>query len=578
MSANCKYYKEQRYVSSDGGQTWTPTSDYRRGELYESGSSDCGQIEIQYRWVNLDPSVDYYCSGTTKIYKQQYQQSTDGGQTWTNVVPERYQSGGTAQVLSTDCGYVPPTPTTQYRWKKLDPTYYYECSGTTKMYKEIYQQSTDGGTTWTNVVPETIRTSSDVAEGQSTDCGYIPPEPTCSCGTFDVLGLGVWASSAASSTEYTVARYTGATNCSEPFVFSLKSGADFMGDFRASDGYVYAKCTVSNPNESVRSASYYMTQGSCEGVININQWGKYVPPAETNLYWNRTGNPTAYAASTNSNYLDLSSFYSVLNDEYVNCVISANVDWITTYSNMYVNNNEMQSNKNNTIYFNSFNTGSSSRQGTLILTQKGGSRQITCTITQEVKPIDNTVASMEILSSEVCKGSDLNFTFTMEDSRCTDLPTFMVRDGENNWTTITASTINSGTGTGVINTSSMAAGSCTIHPVNSPSTYVGQNFTIADCGLAITMNVTTSVGQAGVQFIYLTSYAQSTNVQLSSMVTIPVGETVSIPMSLDADFNGKSITQIIMRNTSRTYGCSWSGSNVIVNGGTYNITIDRILN
>ena len=59
------------------------------------------------------------------------------------------------------------------QWNKADVSDY-ACSGTTKMYKEYYQYSDDGGQTWENVIPESSRTSSDVIEYNSTDCGYVP--------------------------------------------------------------------------------------------------------------------------------------------------------------------------------------------------------------------------------------------------------------------------------------------------------------------------------------------------------------------------------------------------------------------
>ena len=65
-------------------------------------------IEPQYRWIDLDPSVDYYCSGTTKMYKQKKQVSNDSGKTWEDVVPQEYQVGGMYETECADCGYVPP--------------------------------------------------------------------------------------------------------------------------------------------------------------------------------------------------------------------------------------------------------------------------------------------------------------------------------------------------------------------------------------------------------------------------------------------------------------------------------------
>ena len=65
-------------------------------------------IHIQYRWVNLDPDVDYICdtSTFTKYYKQKKQQSNDG-YTWTDVVPAEYRRGDVYQTKSRDCGYMP---------------------------------------------------------------------------------------------------------------------------------------------------------------------------------------------------------------------------------------------------------------------------------------------------------------------------------------------------------------------------------------------------------------------------------------------------------------------------------------
>lgn len=66
--------------------------------------------DVLYRWVNLDPTIDWICNSTSKYYKQQRQISTDGGDTWENVSPAQYQQGSLIEEQSTDCGYIPPTP------------------------------------------------------------------------------------------------------------------------------------------------------------------------------------------------------------------------------------------------------------------------------------------------------------------------------------------------------------------------------------------------------------------------------------------------------------------------------------
>ena len=58
-----------------------------------------------------------------------------------------------------------------YRWNKA-PITEYECVGTDKHYVEYYQYSNDGGNTWHNVEPVSSRTSPDVIEYESEDCGY----------------------------------------------------------------------------------------------------------------------------------------------------------------------------------------------------------------------------------------------------------------------------------------------------------------------------------------------------------------------------------------------------------------------
>ena len=136
MANTCKYYKQQKQVSYNQGQTWSSLNEFRMGALYESDSEDCGAVIIMYRWINLNPSTDYYCSGTTKYYKQQKQVSYDEGMTWENVSPAEYQWGGIAEAQSVDCGYVPPTPTGNtklYAVYSDSSTYILECDSSSEL-------------------------------------------------------------------------------------------------------------------------------------------------------------------------------------------------------------------------------------------------------------------------------------------------------------------------------------------------------------------------------------------------------------------------------------------------------------
>lgn len=99
--AECKYYKLVRQVSYDSGATWISLDEYQKGDLYETDSPDCGGGITQYKWVNV--SGEYTCVGTTKYQKTKKQQSTDGGQTWTDVNPPEYSTGGVIEYNSQDC-------------------------------------------------------------------------------------------------------------------------------------------------------------------------------------------------------------------------------------------------------------------------------------------------------------------------------------------------------------------------------------------------------------------------------------------------------------------------------------------
>lgn len=77
--------------------------------LQASISGCCGTSsgETIYRWITMVGENDYVCSGTTKFTKEQKQQSTDNGVTWTNVTPAEYRRGDIViEVNCADCGYV----------------------------------------------------------------------------------------------------------------------------------------------------------------------------------------------------------------------------------------------------------------------------------------------------------------------------------------------------------------------------------------------------------------------------------------------------------------------------------------
>lgn len=156
-----KYYKLYYEVSYDGGQTWQKDipEQTKIGDLIEANSSDCGYVTPQYRWQKA-ASTDYICSGTTKYYKEYYQVSTDGGQTWSNVSPEQTRYGSVISYNSTDCGYNEP----MYRIWSGTPY----CNGYDKVVYTKNQVSYDNGSTW----QDTGIIGTSVVEHNSSDCGY----------------------------------------------------------------------------------------------------------------------------------------------------------------------------------------------------------------------------------------------------------------------------------------------------------------------------------------------------------------------------------------------------------------------
>lgn len=89
---------------------YEPQAIYRWTNIPIEEDSICEDCEVEpiYRWANLDPTTEYYCSGTTKFYKQTKQISFDNGETWKNWFDlfecYSYRMGEVAEECSEDCG------------------------------------------------------------------------------------------------------------------------------------------------------------------------------------------------------------------------------------------------------------------------------------------------------------------------------------------------------------------------------------------------------------------------------------------------------------------------------------------
>lgn len=101
MANNCKYYKQQRQVSYDEGETWVNVvpEEYQMGDLIGE-SSDCIDTSLT-RW-QLVPG-DYICVGKDKYEKEVGQYSNDDGVTWNNMYPTTFREGRLIESNSTVC-------------------------------------------------------------------------------------------------------------------------------------------------------------------------------------------------------------------------------------------------------------------------------------------------------------------------------------------------------------------------------------------------------------------------------------------------------------------------------------------
>lgn len=82
------------------------------------------------RWVTMTGASDYTCSGTTKMTKEEEEQSVDGGNTWTPT--GNYRTGSTVlEPDCIDCGYTPEPSNLKYKgdYNNTLQSKYVECDG-----------------------------------------------------------------------------------------------------------------------------------------------------------------------------------------------------------------------------------------------------------------------------------------------------------------------------------------------------------------------------------------------------------------------------------------------------------------
>ena len=128
----------QNYITNSEVIQYITNLQQQIDSLKEQISGCCGSTgETLTRWITMTGVNNYTCSGTTKMTKEKEQTSSDGGNTWTDT--GNYRAGSTVlEVNSADCGYVPPAPT-EFKYKlTLDDSsvVYAECDSTSAITRD----------------------------------------------------------------------------------------------------------------------------------------------------------------------------------------------------------------------------------------------------------------------------------------------------------------------------------------------------------------------------------------------------------------------------------------------------------
>ena len=172
MANNCKYYKYQKYISRDNGQTWSPMNVFQKGGLYETCSEDCGYAP-SYRWVHSYFDCDNEWHDLNEILKKQA--SYDGGATWTDVSPLETMTM-LYEADSIYCGFEMPNMTgVKYLIQTENGTYSGECcEGTCECVR--YSGDTNGATgdRWRIFVGDCVNEIGNCPIGGNYNSYYLP--------------------------------------------------------------------------------------------------------------------------------------------------------------------------------------------------------------------------------------------------------------------------------------------------------------------------------------------------------------------------------------------------------------------
>ena len=163
-----KYEKLRRYVSNDN-VNWTATDVYKRGDLIEANSGDCGyDPTITGNCSEYRDNGDTICDGFDKYkylrkYVRECEDCNNCATEWQET--QIYKRGDKIQEHSLDCGYIPSD--NYYEWREDG----WDCNGYDK-YQKYRKYISEDGNNWyaTNI----YKLGDSPIEANSVDCGYVP--------------------------------------------------------------------------------------------------------------------------------------------------------------------------------------------------------------------------------------------------------------------------------------------------------------------------------------------------------------------------------------------------------------------
>ena len=135
------YYLLVKYVSNNGGITWTVTNDYKESNIY--AGYECSSSDPEYVW-RIDENK-FICDGYNSYYVEKYYYYySSNPSVYILVEPEQIRKSTTMKSGDDpNCGYIDPRI---YRWNT--ETGETICNGDSLYTREDYEVSSDVGATW----------------------------------------------------------------------------------------------------------------------------------------------------------------------------------------------------------------------------------------------------------------------------------------------------------------------------------------------------------------------------------------------------------------------------------------------